>query len=179
MAVFRRQITEPRAPHEYNPDIAAFDARRIAVAKNLMLMPLDVVGLSTSIGIPVDILPLASDISGYFRQSEADGVRIGVNSLHHPNRRRFTVAHELGHFFLHRAQGDFEDGLLFRREYQTNPREYEANEFAAKLLMPTLEFRREAAACNYDFTALAQVFGVSVAAAEYRNKNITSELPID
>ena len=29
---------------------------------------------------------------------------IGVNALHHPNRQRFTIAHECGHLNLHRAR---------------------------------------------------------------------------
>ena len=67
---------------------------------------------------------------------------IGVNSKHAPTRRRFTIAHELGHFLLH-------EGLLshvdrdFRVNYRddesslaTNIEEIEANTFAASLLMP-------------------------------------------
>ena len=32
------------------------------------------------------------------------GVTIVVNSLHHANRQRFTLAHELGHFELHMTE---------------------------------------------------------------------------
>lgn len=178
MAVLRRTITEPRQPSEYTPDIAARDAMRLAQSKTLKLKPFDVIGLATSIGLTVDILPLENDISGYLRR-EAGGWKIGVNSLHHPNRQRFTIAHELGHYFLHRSEGNFEDTILFRRAYQLNKKEVEANEFASKLLMPTGEFRRELAANDYNITSVARVFGVSGAAAEYRNDSVDNEIAID
>lgn len=178
MAVLRRRVFEPRPPNEYTPDIAARDARRIAETMTLRQQPLDAIGLATSIGIGVELIPLESNISGFLRK-ERSNWKIGVNSLHHPNRRRFTVAHELGHYFLHRGDGDFEDGILFRKEYQTNRREREANEFAARLLMPSVEFRRELAANGYDISAVAAAFGVSGAAAEFRSHNVDNEIPID
>jgi Zn-dependent peptidase ImmA (M78 family) len=178
MAVLRRSITEPRQPAEYTPDIAARDAMRLAENKTLKLKPFDVIGLATSIGLVVDILPLSNDIPGFLKR-EGNGWKIGVNSLHHPNRRRFTVAHELGHYFLHRSEGDFEDTILFRRDYQVNRREREANEFASKLLMPTSEFRRELAVNNYDISSVARVFGVSGAAAEFRHDSVDNEIAID
>lgn len=178
MAVLRKKIAEPRPPREYNPDIAARDARRIADNKTLRRKPLDVVGLATSIGIAIEMVPLANDISGYLRK-EGGSWKIGVNSLHHPNRRRFTIAHELGHYFLHRDEGNFEDRMLFRRENQVNRQEREANEFAAKLLMPSAEFRLEMSANGYDISSVAKVFGVSGAAAEFRALSVDNEVVID
>ncbi len=57
-------------------------------------------------------------------------------------RQRFTIAHELGHFFLHRASSTvFVDAapIFFRDESSSNGsqrEEIEANAFAAELLMP-------------------------------------------
>lgn len=55
-----------------------------------------------------------------------------------PGKKRFVIAHELGHFELHR--GDvFSINCTdddFRRWYKGNPMEIEANYFAAELLMP-------------------------------------------
>jgi predicted transcriptional regulator len=178
MAVLRRKVFEPRPPHEYTPVAAARDARRIAETKTLQQQPLDTIGLATSIGINVELVPMESSTSGFLRK-ERDTWKIGVNSLHHPNRRRFTIAHELGHYFLHRGDGDFQDGILFRKEYQVNRREREANEFAAQLLMPTVEFRRQLSVHGYDVLAVANVFGVSGAAAEFRAQNVDNEIPID
>jgi IrrE N-terminal-like domain len=68
---------------------------------------------------------------------------IGINSLHHPNRRRFTLAHELAHVVLHPAElkkaVHVDKGSLRRNRVSaagTDMLEIEANAFAAELLMP-------------------------------------------
>jgi Zn-dependent peptidase ImmA (M78 family) len=75
------------------------------------------------------------------RRGEKSAV-IGVNSTHSRTRQAFTIAHELGHLLLH---GDVEvhideRRLLGRRDQVSSkavdPREIEANQFAAELLMP-------------------------------------------
>ena len=37
-------------------------------------------------------------------RSDDNEAVIGVNSAHHINRQRFTIAHELGHFCLHKGK---------------------------------------------------------------------------
>ena len=73
---------------------------------------------------------------------------IGLDS-----RKRFTTAHELGHYEMHRQVSpiftDTEENLL--RWYQENHHEREANEFAAEFLMPSELFYKEARkACGND-----------------------------
>lgn len=53
-------------------------------------------------------------------------------------RQRFTAAHELGHFVLHRHEigEQHQDNYLLRAEGLTNAQEAAANRFAADLLMP-------------------------------------------
>ena len=67
---------------------------------------------------------------------------IGVNSLHHINRQRFTIAHECGHLLLHKGK-DVHIDKTFRVNRRdelsskaVDPDEIEANRFAAELLMP-------------------------------------------
>lgn len=77
-------------------------------------------------------------------------------------RDNFTIAHELGHFFLHsRGDDKFNRGGRDRREF-------EANWFAAELLMPSEEFKAAAARTQNDPHQLASHFGVSPAAAKVR-----------
>jgi Zn-dependent peptidase ImmA (M78 family) len=68
---------------------------------------------------------------------------IGVNPAHHLNRQRFTIAHELGHYFLHEGLEEHVD-QNFRVEWRNadtsravNWQKIQANRFAAELLMPT------------------------------------------
>jgi Zn-dependent peptidase ImmA (M78 family) len=61
---------------------------------------------------------------------------IGINSGEAPVRQRFTIAHELGHFFLHPQKDAFVDYRDNSRDVMRTPREQQANMFAAALLMP-------------------------------------------
>lgn len=84
------------------------------------------------------------------------------------NRRdRFTIAHELGHYFLHYLHEGKEGPAGFGRG-QRNRAETQANVFASSLLMPEVEFRAAASRLGNDWWAVADVFGVSPAAAEVR-----------
>jgi Zn-dependent peptidase ImmA (M78 family) len=174
MAILRRNVTAPRPPAEYSPDIAARDARAIAVSRGLKLVPFDVEGLASSVGLRVEYLPMASEISGFLRRQNGEWIA-GVNSLHHPNRQRFTLAHELGHYLLHRDAGNFEDKALFRREAQFDRHESEANAFASKLLMPETDFRTLVLGRQANLEDLARHFGVSSAAAKFRAASLGEE----
>jgi len=103
--------------------------------------PVDVERVATSLGIDVRKTPTEDDISG-FLLTQGDGLRvIGVNSLHHPNRQRFTIGHEIGHFALHNKAGVHVDRLVVRLRSSASStgeerEEVEANRFAAELLVP-------------------------------------------
>lgn len=128
------------------------------------MLPLDVFSLVSALGLRLVKVPMEENTSGFFQIK--DGMyEVGVNSLHHPNRQRFTVAHEIGHYILHRSHGTFKDGLLFRKN-QFNVQEKEANLFASVLLMPRFEF--ESALRVGSIEEVARKFGVSKQAAEYR-----------
>lgn len=81
-------------------------------------------------------------ISGYSRINEIGTPEIVVNVNHSKGRRRFTMAHELGHIILHWGWPTFqpinEYSILYRNEYDNSNTqlENEANEFAAQLLAP-------------------------------------------
>lgn len=178
MAILKKSVTAPRPPETYNTATAARDAFRLAEGRNLRTRPLDVEGLATSIGLKISLENLPNDISGYLKKKDGYWV-LGVNSLHHPNRRRFTIAHELGHYFLHRHLGNFEDKAIFRREQQYNPREYEANEFAARLLMPEDDFLLIKQKYGNDTSSIAKEFGVSELATQFRIDKVVRQLEID
>ena len=112
--------------------------------------------------------PLQSNYSGYFRYENGKWV-IGVNMLHHKNRRRFTLAHELGHYILHKEKNvDIVDTTFFRNN-ETDSIEYIANEFASKLLMPEDEVRNFIDIQGIkNIGELAEKFEVSASAMKYR-----------
>lgn len=99
--------------------------------------------------IGIDVKPENMDdqrISGFLQMKTANGRPIiVVNGSNSNERRRFTVAHELGHYFLHSSQSTHVDDIdtaeivMYRNQESsqaTHMREIEANQFAAELLMP-------------------------------------------
>jgi Zn-dependent peptidase ImmA (M78 family) len=142
----------------------------------LEIKPLDVEGLASALGLRVRRIPLEERTSGFLRHSDSGWI-IGVNSLHHPNRQRFTIAHEIGHYLLHRDHAPFEDGLLFRNEVQRSAREKEANQFASLVLMPEGDFRDVIARGGVE--EAARQFRVSRQAAEYRRDIVENSIGID
>lgn len=86
-------------------------------------------------------------------------------------RDRFTIAHELGHYFLHyRAPEHHRIGertSTFTR-LGRNVAETQANVFASNLLMPADFFAMTFQQLGHDMTRVAGHFGVSVPAARVR-----------
>src|SRR5262249_2064651 len=62
--------------------------------------PVPVDQLAKKLGILLCPLPADDEISGAIVRKD-ERVIIAVNPTHHGNRQRFTIAHELGHFFFH------------------------------------------------------------------------------
>lgn len=95
-------------------------------------------------------------------------------------RKRFSIAHELGHFELHRAdQGSWVCGIGEMNDWTRLPeREREANEFAAEILMPERFIRPELATDRPDFAyfkSLATKYQVSLSALLSRFIELTDE----
>ncbi|MCY4427675.1 MAG: ImmA/IrrE family metallo-endopeptidase [Halieaceae bacterium] len=106
--------------------------------------PVPVERIARLLGAEVRYLPFEGELAGMLIRDEAGrGIVIGVNSLHHLNRRRFTIAHECGHLQLHKGQRAYVDRSPLRinrrdevSSQAMNVEEIEANRFAAELLMP-------------------------------------------
>jgi Zn-dependent peptidase ImmA (M78 family) len=126
------------------PDRAAGKAKR--EAQRLLNqfgggLPVDVEAIARAQGLSVRAESLEESTSGMLVIKDGGGV-IAVNQAHHRNRQRFSVAHELGHYVLHRNSAKvFIDAVpvFYRDEVAadgTHLQEIQANAFAAELLMP-------------------------------------------
>ncbi len=105
-----------------------------------------------------------------------DNESIYVNEFDSPTRQRFTIAHELGHLALHKEQGnivDFRDSIFNKNIF--DPKETEANIFAAELLMPKEEFIQSYNKNPGAFFLLSLKFDVSALAVKIRIDNLTKE----
>lgn len=126
-------------------------------------------------------------IEAYIRKEGEDSFVINLNKRKPFLRERFTIAHELGHLFLHmgflinkdlwqKQTQDFQDSAYYRYRMSGNysQEESEANEFAAALLMPRDEFRKQIYTNltdnRIDIRAIANYFKVSPSAVLTRAK---------
>lgn len=159
--------------------------------KYIHKIPIDIIGLANELGIIVYEIKIDNDkLSGYISKDD-EGYYICVNKDHPATRQQFTIAHEIGHFVLHREVLDsgnllptmykIGDGItpaLARADFNSpiyRKMETEANKFAAELLMPEEEFIQKANECN-DLVELALAFKVSVGAASIRANNLGIEI---
>lgn len=151
--------------------------------------------VARSLGITVRYESTSSDVSGALFRSAAKVV-VGVNPDHPLNRQRFTIAHEIGHFVLHREHLHMDDTRAYSTEpgtthrllrdqvssQATDPKEIEANRFAAALLMPAIMLKRSLESRDLplkqkDIEDLAQEYEVSLQAMTFRLSNLG--VPID
>lgn len=123
--------------------------------------------------VSVRRLPLEKGISGMLR-CEEDFADIWVNSNDSPERQRFTIAHELGHYFERTSRGVIDFNVIDYRS--TKPEDYDlhefyADEFAGHLLMPEPELRRLIEK-EMPLPLIAAHFQVSLAAARSRMRRM-------
>lgn len=145
--------------------------------------PVDLEKLLSVQNIKLKDYPFEEDISGVLNINES-GATIGYNSSLKKERRRFTIAHELGHFVLHNDEPKvFMDKVFFRKNsggYTSKEEkiEKEANYFAASILMPENIIRKEISNVECDLhddstiSQMARKFGVSSSAMLYRLINL-------
>lgn len=165
-------------------DTSLRDAEQLAeqVVRDCGLtLPVDVLGLAQSNGILVSAKPAAAmGVSGMLLRS-GDDFAIGyATHVRSEGFQRFSIAHELGHFYLpghpehifsagavHESRAGFASG---------DPIELQADHFAAGLLMPSALFTKEAAKYSDGFTAiehLAEICKTSLTASAIRYSEIT------
>jgi Zn-dependent peptidase ImmA (M78 family) len=124
-------------------------------------------------GVEVFSANLDEDAFGLIHGTE-DGTQIYVDRAQPPNRYRFTVAHEIGHYVEHAQRGEGADVAYVDRRSDPggyDPEETFANHFAGALLMPRPAVLRWVASGQNDF-ALADVFGVSLQAWRLRRAHV-------
>jgi Zn-dependent peptidase ImmA (M78 family) len=109
--------------------------------------PIDPEAIAKDLGVDVVYAEFNKDISdqisGYI---DPAACQIVVNKAISASRKIYTIAHELGHYILHRDYANSQDYqvLLRRNQYEgvKPPEEQEADAFAANLLVP-MKFLRQ------------------------------------
>ena len=139
-------------------------------------LPVEPMDLARGLGIKVREVFLPSDESGNIVMNAFGEAIISLNRSDHPNRQRFTCAHEIGHYSMRRRyQGSssqtFTDYRTVLAGLGTDGDEIYANQFAAALLMPAHLVKRGVRQ-GASAEKLARRFGTSVQAMEVRLRNL-------
>lgn len=163
-------------------------AEKILRDSDALSVPVDLQRICDHLSVKVHYEELEDKVSGVLMIKGGDRHAL-INDKHHPNRQRFSLAHELGHLVLHDCREDrlFIDTTM--RMYQrvgassdeaytnsdsltTPAEEREANLFASALLMPEDLIHVEAEHLSLeeetDVALLARTFSVSDQAMSIR-----------
>lgn len=152
-------------------------------------LPIKIDEIARLQGLKVMPYPLDGTISGVLVIEENGNGIIGFNQNESRVRRRFTIAHELGHYELHKEHShlfvdrEFKQSRLYRSQKSssdvaTKDYETEANSFAAAILMPEDLIRKELENIKIDLGSeqglkeLAKKFDVSSTAMYFRLTNL-------
>ncbi len=148
-------------------------ASQILKEHSLFSIPIDPVTLANNLGIKVNNAVFSDESLSGLVAKRGENISILVSQSDPPYRKRFTIAHELGHHFLHLMNdGEFVDNKidLFRdteSKDDSKKAEIQANQFAAALLMPAELIKKEFA-IDKNIENLARKFNVSEEAMGYR-----------
>ena len=177
----------PRKPGRINPEV---EAAKLLQQCGFTDGPVGVEQIAQRLGITVSYQPFRGsqqqDISGMLYRDGPLAV-LGINAAHSRTRQRFTMAHEIGHYWLHPGQEVWIDRLVrvnFRDSSSSQgaiKEEVQANQFAAALLMPgrqvvgdTLRMLDEGPKVTVDqaIQQMAVRYEVSKQAMEFRLVNL-------
>ena len=147
-------------------------ASNVLLANDMYSIPVDVIRIANFNDIKVYEAKLEKNISGAIRlDKENNKYEILVNSEDSEVRKRFTIAHELGHYFLHKeileSEGTHVD-FLYRLEKNDEvlDMEREADYFGGALLMNKIFMMK--LRDSYSIKELADMFNVSASAMTVR-----------
>lgn len=151
--------------------------------------PIDIEKVARISGVALEQTDLGNDVSGMLVIHKGHAI-IAYSPDQGNQRKRFTIAHELGHFMLHRD--DSADTVFVDKDfivkYRSNKsyseielrQEQEANAFAASLLMPKELIFEELSKQRLRnmseselIEELAEIFDVSIPAMTFRLSNLS------
>lgn len=162
--------------------VARRRAEQLLAELNVDGTPVDVVQIAQRLGVKVVELDLGENSGLLLRKDGKSTICVRHDDAH--VRKRFTIAHEIGHFYLKHQDSGGGDVIVDRGFYISRRGvkasegvdliEIEANQFAATLLMPKRLISRAVAAygsaplLHSDVEDLASTFEVSEQAMTIR-----------
>lgn len=159
------------------PAKAATDTilRTVADENNCIQLPVRVGQIANDLGLRIRLEDMDWKLEGYLtRDNAGDPIDIVMNRDKPVVRRRFTMAHEIGHYI--RKYQDVKDPFNGPHRDKKAAAGFDsdeiwANGFAASLLMPASIVRRYWAE-GKSLKEMASIFGVSETAMDIRRANL-------
>lgn len=137
----------------------------------------DLIAIARTWDAEVQEAPLEDNVSGFIIKQKNTDPRIYINMFDSPERKRFTLAHEIGHLVERESVANDSDYSFMdhRKTDDYNLHEFFADEFAGELLMPARELLM-----SYEVGGAygaARKFGVSVPAVKKRMQRLAKNVP--
>lgn len=142
------------------------------IARHQLAPPVRLKPIADELGIRVLRMSLGKAIAGQLIRDRLRGGPSGfvvyLNSDDSINRQKFTLAHEIAHFVLHRdlIENGVIDDTMYRSDLDSHY-EVQANQLAADILMP-IRLVKKALSVEKDPKKLANMFEVSEQAMNIR-----------
>lgn len=140
-------------------------ALNVLEAYNIKEPVIDVAKIAEGEGIKIKEIKMPEgykNIAGFFDKNEKI---IYIELSDSPQRKLFSIAHELGHVFLNHQHATVLYRVTRENEDDYPEVESEANSFAAHLLMPDFmlkEYMKKYNLTNKDYKIMASLFGVPI-----------------
>jgi Zn-dependent peptidase ImmA (M78 family) len=153
------------------------DADRLLRAAWLGGVPVDPVSIARALGLQVLEAQLDQNTLGALVKEPGKEPTILLNQNDGQNRKRFTCAHELGHYVRRSEESEEYATIDLRNQSSASGEDHGeiyANEFAACLLMPEEEVKA-LLELGMDDLEMALRFKVSRQAMQFRLKNLGLE----
>jgi len=116
-------------------------ARGLVHKLNISSPPINVFDVCSSLNIDITYKAF-DDVDACFILKNGSKKIIVNNFIRYPTREKFTIAHELGHYFLPKHRKIYLCSPDDIQNFESNKKhENEANEFAAEFLMPNYLFK--------------------------------------
>ena len=153
-------------------DAARIDAAEVLREHGGPTYPIDPFAIAKRLWFKVEITSLRPEISGAIVAKGPEDVTILIEESDAVGRQTLTCAHELGHFFERKRNGDLDFSFEeWREPGHYDLHEFYADELAGNLLMPEKRFKEVVRQHGSDYLIAAE-FGVSPAAVRKRRQKL-------
>lgn len=134
--------------------------------------------IANSLGVIVRTVPIQGSEGRIIMHGE-NAIASIDNSITHTGKRNFVIAHEVGHFILHRniEKTFYDTNKTLSDWYKNGPHERQANEFASELLLPSELFKSKVVGKRLNIALIEDVagyFNASLTATFLKYRNLGS-----